>query len=189
MLRYFESVASSVYCPVVLYNNPLTLRWSTPLEVIDILSSHQNIVGFKDSQAGLERVDKAVELWSKRSDFSYLMGCAAQSVYSLLKGCDGIVPSTGNLVPELYRNLYMSAQTGDSVEAAKYQQITDSVSAIYQNRGDISHSIPALKAMMSEYGLCKPHVMPPLYDTGAEERELLKQQVREVLRTFKNLTE
>lgn len=189
MLRYFEAVANSVQCPVVLYNNPLTLRWSTPLEVIDKLSTHPNVVGFKDSESGLDRVDRAVKLWSRRSDFSYLMGCAAQSDYALLRGCDGIVPSTGNLVPELYRELYISVLNGNPEEAAKYQRLTDSVSAVYQTRRDISHSIPALKTVMSEYGLCKPHVMPPMYDTETEEQETLKKQVREVMETFKNLAE
>lgn len=189
MLKYFESVANSVTCPVVLYNNPLTVRWSTPLEVIDKLSPHPNIVGYKDSESGLARVDKAVELWSTRSDFSYLMGCAAHSSYALLKGCDGIVPSAGNLVPELYKFLYNSALLGNSEAANKYQKMTDEVSAISQSRGDISHSIPALKSMMSEYGLCEPHVMPPMYDTAQEDQKILKQEVREVLKTFRNMAE
>jgi 4-hydroxy-tetrahydrodipicolinate synthase len=189
MLRYFESVANSVHCPIILYNNPITVRWSTPLEVIDKLSSHPNIVGFKDSESGLDRVDKAIKLWSRRSDFSYLMGCAAQSAYALLKGCDGIVPSAGNLVPELYRSLYSAALIGNSEEAEKYQQLTDSVSEVYQGKREISHSIPALKTIMSEYGLCKPHVMPPMYDTKPEEQKLLRKKVREVLKPFKKLVE
>lgn len=187
MLNYFESVANSVNCPVVLYNNPLTVRWSTPLELIDKLSPHPNVVGFKDSEKGLDRVDKAVELWSERSDFAYLMGCAAHSAYALLKGCDGIVPSTGNLVPELYKLLFDAARSGNSEEAHKFQKMTDEVSDIPQANRDISHSIPALKAIMTEFGLCEPYALPPMKALSAEEQKELSQLMHEKLNSFKNL--
>jgi 4-hydroxy-tetrahydrodipicolinate synthase len=185
MMKYFESVANSVNCPVILYNNPITVRWTTPLEVIEKLSIHPNIVGFKDSERGLDRVDKSIDLWGRRSDFSYLMGCAAQSAKALLKGCDGIVPSGGNLVPELYKELYESAIRGNSEEAQKYQKMTDEVCAIYQTNRDISHSISALKTMMSELDLCKPHVMPPMEDVLPEEQENIKKEMRSLFKHFK----
>lgn len=187
MLNYFESVANAVKCPVLLYNNPLTVRWSTPLEVIDKLSSHPNVVGFKDSENGLERVDKAVELWSERTDFTYLMGCAANSAYAVLKGCHGIVPSVGNLIPELYKQLFDAALAGNSKEAHKFQKMTDEINNIPQRNRDISHSIPALKGIMSEFGLCEPYAMLPMKSISAQEQKELGKEVHKKLDSFKNL--
>lgn len=189
MLRYFETIADNVRCPVLLYNNPLTVRWSTPLEVINKLSKHPNIVGFKDSEKGIERVNVSTDLWADRADFSYLMGCAAQSSYALSKGCDGIVPSAGNLIPELYKKLYEAAIKGEDKLAEKYQDQTDVVGEVYQYQKNISESIPALKVIMSEYGLCKPFVMPPMYELEIKEQKKLKQQIKEVLKTLSSVIE
>lgn len=187
MLRYFESIADNVRCPVVLYNNPITVRWSIPLDIIDKLSSHPNVAGFKDSENSIERIDKATELWTNRADFSYLMGCAAHSFYALSKKCDGIVPSAGNLIPALYKKLFEAAVDGDFEKAKKYQLQTDIVTDIYQAQKDISHAIPALKVIMSEYGLCKPFVMPPMYDLTYDEEMKLRLQIREVMHTISNV--
>jgi 4-hydroxy-tetrahydrodipicolinate synthase len=172
----------------VLYNNPITVRWSTPLKIIDTLSKHPNIVGFKDSENSVDRINESTAFWVNRTDFSYLMGCAAHSSYALIKGCDGIVPSAGNLVPELYKKLFEAVINGKPEEANKYQLQTNRVSDIYQSKRNISRAIPALKVIMSEYGLCKPFVMPPMYDLDPEEQMNLKLQIREVMNTLTNVT-
>ena len=187
MLKYFESVADAVRCPVVLYNNPITVRWSTPLEIIDTLSKHPNVAGFKDSENSIERINESTALWAKRPDFSYLMGCAAHSSYALNKGCDGIVPSAGNLIPELYKKLFEAALNGKPEEADKYQLQTNRIADIYQSQKNISNAIHALKVIMSEYGLCKPFVMPPLYELDSEEQMKLKLQIREVMNTLSDV--
>lgn len=188
MIRYFKSVADHVKCPVILYNNPVTARWSIPLHIVDKLSNHPNIIGFKDSENSIERINTATKLWANRLDFSYLMGCAVHSAYALGKGCDGIVPSAGNLVPELYQKLYKAAVEGKTEITKKYQLQTNIVSDIYQQHNDISRAIPALKIIMSEYGLCKPFVMPPLYELDHEKQMKLKLQIREALNTLSNVT-
>ena len=184
MILYFESVAEKVRCPVLLYNNPLTVRWSVPIEIIDKISTHPNIAGFKDSENSISRIKTACRLWTGRDDFSYLMGCAAHSSYALEKGCDGIVPSAANLVPGHYMTLYHAAVEGDAAKADEYQLHMNRIAEIYQNRKGISHAIPALKVIMSEFGLCKPYVMPPLYTLNIKEQNKLKQQIREVLNTL-----
>src|SRR3954451_9290009 len=50
MLSYFEELANSIPCPLIIYNIPVTTHLSIPIHVIDKLSIHENIVGFKDSE-------------------------------------------------------------------------------------------------------------------------------------------
>lgn len=181
MLRYYEQLANSIPCPLILYNNPITTKQSVPLEVIDQLSHHTNIVGLKDSERGIERLDKSIKLWSDRADFAHLVGWAAQSAYSLLQGSDGIVPSTGNLIPRIYSDLYKSAIMGESEKANELQEKTNKISEIYQKDRNISQSIPALKTMMSAYGLCQPFVLPPMYDLDTKEQGLIKERTLEMI--------
>ncbi len=174
MLRYFEQLADYVNVPLILYNIPATVRESIPVDIIDQLSHHPNIAGIKDSERGMERLDKSIELWKDRTDFAHLLGWTAKSVYALDKGSDGIIPSTGNLTPLLYRNLYDATLQGRMKEAYSLQSITDRITELYQKNRNLSESIPALKSMMASMHLCKPHVLPPLYDLNSNEEEQLK---------------
>lgn len=182
MLKYFEQLADGIDCPLVLYNMPAMVRESIPLDVAERLSHHPNIVGMKDSERSMERLDESIRLWSKRSDFAFYLGWAAQSAYSVRNGADGIVPSTANLTPGLYRDLYEAAAKGHVEESERLQQVTNRISELYQKDRNLSQSLPALKTLMSEYELCKPHMMPPMYELEIEEQTHLKAAIRAELK-------
>ncbi|MBN1414488.1 MAG: dihydrodipicolinate synthase family protein [Bacteroidales bacterium] len=180
MVRYFSTLADHIKCPLILYNNPITVKDSIPLDVIEKLSHHTNIGGIKDSERGTERMEASLERWSSRSDFSFLLGWSAQSAYALSKGCDGIVPSTANLTPQLYQDLYREAIAGNSGKAAQLQKLTDNITDLYIKDRSISESIPALKIIMHEFGLCKTFVLPPMYETGPADQLQLRKMIRNI---------
>jgi len=180
MLRYFGALADRLPCPLIIYNIPATTHLSIPLEVVDKLSAHPNIAGFKDSEKGEERIAAATALWKHRTDFSYLLGWALKSQSALEQGADGIIPSSGNLAPVVYQAIYEAASTGNSAAAALAQQKGDRISEMYQKDRILSQSLAAFKAMLSAYGLCGPDVLPPLYRLPAAEEQQLMQQVRNV---------
>ncbi|OFY52796.1 MAG: hypothetical protein A2Y87_00625 [Bacteroidetes bacterium RBG_13_46_8] len=177
MLKYYEQLADSVPCPLIIYNNPITVKQSIPLEVIEQLSHHHNIAGLKDSERGMERLNQALYLWSKRTDFVYLLGWTVQSAYALLNGSDGIVPSTGNFIPGLYKDLFDAALCNDQTKAFDYQHKADRISDIYVKNRNISQSIPALKFIMSLTGLCQPFVLPPLSIPDLREQNEIRELV------------
>jgi dihydrodipicolinate synthase/N-acetylneuraminate lyase len=177
MLSYFKQLADNVNCPLILYNIPATTKQSIPLNVIDQLSHHPNIVGIKDSEKGIERIDESLRLWRDRSDFVHLTGCAVHSTYSLQEGSAGLVPSTANLVPKLYRDLYETVIAGDISKAKGIQDKTDRISEIYQKGRNLSQSIPALKTMMSAYGLCKSFVLPPMVSLDTQQQKLIIEKI------------
>jgi len=184
MLHYYEQLANSIPLPLILYNNPITTKYSVPLEVIEQLSHHPNIEGVKDSERGVERLDESIRLWSNREDFSHLVGWAAQSAYALQKGSDGIVPSTGNVTPKIYRDLYQSVINGNFEKANELQEETNRISEIYQKDRNLSQSIPALKTMMSAFGLCDPFVLPPMYDLDTLDQEQIKGKTLAITKPF-----
>lgn len=175
LLRYFEELADNSPCPLIIYNIPATTHLSIPIIVVQKLSRHANIVGFKDSEKGIDRIDAATALWKDRPDFSYLLGWALQSRYALGLGADGIVPSTANLVPAVYQKIVEATLQGDSSAASGAQEKSDRVSLLYQKGRTLSHSLSALKVMLSLYGLCGPSMLPPLYRLiPAEEKQLME---------------
>jgi len=162
MLKYFTTLADSTSLPLFIYNIPATTHMSIPLPVIDELSKHKNIVGLKDSERSEERMLRSLELWKDRKDFHYILGWAAKSADALLNGADGLVPSTGNLYPEIYADMIKAFENGDKDKMYAIQKLSDDYSALYQANRTLGESLHALKLLMKEKGLCEEYVMPPL---------------------------
>jgi dihydrodipicolinate synthase/N-acetylneuraminate lyase len=182
MTKYFEQLAEQVPGPLMIYNIPATTHMSIPLDVIDTLSHHENIVGVKDSERSDERLKASLDLWAKRTDFSYFLGWAARSAEALLNGGDGIIPSTGNFAPKLYADLFQAAVKGDKTTALKLQEESDSMGNIYQQGRLLGESLWALKVIMKQQGLCDPYMMPPLHELGFEEEQKVLNRIKETVK-------
>jgi dihydrodipicolinate synthase/N-acetylneuraminate lyase len=162
MLNYFEKLADSISLPLFIYNIPATTHMSIPLTVIDELSKHKNIVGIKDSERSEERMNESLRLWKDRNDFHYILGWAAKSADALLLGADGLVPSTGNLYPEIYADMLQVFEQGDKDKLFALQKLSDDYGALYQSNRTLGESLLELKTLMNKKGLCEAVVMPPL---------------------------
>ena len=177
LLRYFETLAEKLPGPLLIYNIPSTTHISLSLKLINELSKHPNIMGLKDSERSLERIKVFSEKFLDKDDFSLLSGWTAQSAFALKSGFDGIVPSTGNIVPKLFQKLYLSSQTGLK-NAQELQEVINPIADIHQKDKLLSQAIPALKVMMNEKGLCPPYVMPPLLRSTKAEEEKIKNEMK-----------
>ncbi|HID56608.1 TPA: dihydrodipicolinate synthase family protein [Candidatus Poribacteria bacterium] len=177
MLRYYESLADAISGPLILYNIPLTTHISIPLEVVEKLSYHPKIIGIKDSEEDVARLERALEMWRDREDFLHLVGYSPLSFKGLSLGSSGIVPSGGNVVPHIYDELYRAAIRGDMEKAKSLQVETDRITKIYAMGRGLTQSLAALKVMMSELGLCQPWVLPPILPLAEEERARIREQM------------
>ena len=166
--KYFVELADRLPAPLILYNIPATTHLSLSLELVKTLSQHPNIKGLKDSERSLERMRDLAASFSKDPEFSLMSGWTVQSLFALNLGFDGIVPSTGNIVPKLFQKLYLAVQSGQG-NAQELQEIINPIADIHQKDKILSQVIPALKVMMNEHGLCSPEVIPPLLKSPERE--------------------
>lgn len=178
MFIYYQTLADSIKGPLMLYNIKATTHMTIPVSIIERLSHHPNIVGLKDSERDLERMEQCIALSRSNKDFAYFCGWAAQSVHSLELGADGIVPSTGNFVPEMFKELYDAVMAGDMTTANRLQEETDAIAKIYQAGRTLGESLTALKVMMQEKGLCAPYMLAPLTRLSEEEEKSIAEKVR-----------
>lgn len=162
MYLFYKNLADNLNGPLMLYNIKATTQMSIPLDVIKRLSEHPNIYGLKDSERDEERMKECISEYKDNENFSYFCGWGAQSYGSLQSGADGIVPSTGNIVPEMYGKLYKAALEQDWDECKKWQDETDRIAVLYQKDRTLGQSLAQLKAMLNEKGICGKTMMPPL---------------------------
>lgn len=173
MKIYFETMADASPLPVIIYNIPATTHMSIPLQLIDELSHHPNIIATKDSERSDERLARSLALWKDREDFGHFLGWAAKSAEALIGGSDGLIPSTGNLVPEIYEEMLQAVATGDHAKTFDMQKLSDVYGNLYQGGKTLGESLWALKALMQHKGICEDVVMPPLQALGKQEKNNL----------------
>ena len=173
MYEYYQTLADCITGPLMLYNILATTHMSIPVDVIRRLADHPNIVGLKDSERDLDRMAQCIEIAQGRDDFAYFCGWAAQSAHSLELGGNGIVPSTGNYVPDMFQQLFDAAVAGDMATANRLQDETNEIAKIYQKDRTLGQSLTALKVMMQTKGLCEPWMLMPLTRLSAEEEQAI----------------
>ena len=180
MYEYYKTLADIITGPLMLYNILATTHMSIPVEVIRRLADHPNIVGLKDSERNLPRMEELIAFSRDRADFSFFCGCAALSAETLALGADGIVPSGGNFVPQLYAQLYRAALDGDREKAEALQRQTADICSVYQNDHTLGESLAALKVMMHTLGLCEPWMLMPLSRLSSSQEDAIAQKARAI---------
>ena len=175
MKKHFEYLADNSALPLIVYNIPATIHMSIPLPIIDGLSRHPNVIATKDSERNEERLKQSLELWKDRDDFGHFLGWSAKSVEALINGSDGLIPSTGNIFPEIYSIMFEAVNEGNRDKAYKMQALSDLYGNLYQSARTLGESLWALKVLMKELRLCDSVVMPPLQPQSKEvELELVE---------------
>ncbi len=178
MYDYYCRLADTITGPLMLYNILATTHMSIPIDIVRLLIDHPNIVGLKDSERNLQRMNEIISFTRDREDFSFFCGCAALSAETLAQGADGIVPSGGNFIPQLYAQLYQAAINREAEKAAQIQLVTADICSIYQKDHTLGESLTALKVMMQTLGLCEPWMLMPLSRLPKEQEEIIAQKAR-----------
>jgi dihydrodipicolinate synthase/N-acetylneuraminate lyase len=180
MLAYFERLADGIRGPLMIYNMPATTGMSLPIDVIEKLSQRPNITGLKDSEGTAGRREEVARRLGGRKDFSLFMGIAAHSIPAIKLGFDGLVPSSGNLYPERWHQLYQAARAGDWATAEKLQAGLDALNTVFQRNRTLGQSLAALKAGLALRQLCGPDMVPPLTALSPADQEAVRAELRQL---------
>ncbi len=177
MVAFYRHLAERIEGSLFVYNMPPTTHMSIPIESLRELSEHPRIAGVKDSENGLDRLKEVIDTFRGRPDFAVFVGPAVHAAAVLAHGADGVVPSSGNLVPELWHRLYTATRTGQGEEVRPIQEQLDRVARAYQRGRTLGQGIAALKASLAAKGLCGPGVLPPLRSLGEDEHAELREEL------------
>jgi 4-hydroxy-tetrahydrodipicolinate synthase len=177
MVAFYRHLAERIDGPLFAYNMPPTTHMSIPIESLEELSAHPHILGVKDSENDIDRLKKVIDTFRGRPDFVVFVGPAVLASQVLAHGAAGVVPSSGNLVPELWGRLHAAVQDGQTEEVRKLQETVDNIARAYQRGRTLGQGIAALKASMALRGLCGPGVLPPLRPMDEEVQRGLREEL------------
>jgi dihydrodipicolinate synthase/N-acetylneuraminate lyase len=177
---WYRTLLDQLEGPLILYNIPMTTGVSIPLDAVEKLLGHPRLAGLKDSENNPSRHEELLRRFGGRPDFAIFVGVGALMEKGLKLGAHGIVPSVGNLIPEVCQHLCAAARRGDWLAAGEHFSRMNTVAALYQKGRTLNDSLSALKAAMSCRGLCAPHVLPPLRPVSETELLSLRNQMSEL---------
>jgi len=177
LLPWFRSLLADLNGPLMLYNIPSTTKVSIPLDVVAELAGHPKLLGIKDSENDLKRLEELLRRLGGRNDFAIFVGVGALMARGLKLGAAGIVPSTANLVPDVCRELCACAERGDWASVQRHADRMNEVAALYQQGRSLGESLAVLKGALSIRGLCETYALPPLHGLNRTQIETLRQQM------------
>ena len=177
VLPWYRALLDALDGPLLLYNMPMTTKVSIPLDAIESLLAHPRLAGIKDSENNAARMEELLRRFGGRPDFSVFVGVGALMEKGLKLGADGIVPSVGNLIPDVCRGLCAAAKKAEWPEAETFYARMNAVAALYQKGRTLNESLSVLKAAMSCRGLCSPAVLPPLKPLSEPQFEKLRHEM------------
>lgn len=177
---WYRSLLNGLNGRLFIYNMPLTTKVSIPLDVISRLLGHPRLAGIKDSENNPERLEQLLQRFGGKKDFSVFVGVGALMEKGLKLGADGIVPSVGNLIPDVCQQLCAAAKKADWPKAESLAARMSAVASLYQKGRNLNESLAALKAAMHCRGWCGLEVQPPLRKVSAAELEKIREHMREL---------
>ena len=180
LLGWYQSLLDQVKGPLMLYNMPSTTGVSIPLDAVEQLLGHPKLAGVKDSENNPLRHEEMLKRFGGKKDFSVFIGVGALMEKGLKLGADGIVPSVGNLIPDVCHQLCVAAKKAEWDTADKLSARMNAVAALYQKGRNLNESLAALKAAMHCRGLCSLQVLPPLRRVSEAELEKIRHHMTEL---------
>ena len=180
LLPWYRALLDGLNGGLFIYNMPMTTKVSIPLDVIESLMGHPRLVGIKDSENNPQRLEELLKQFGGRPDFSVFVGVGALMEKGLKLGADGIVPSVGNLIPDVCQQLCVAAHKADWLAVETLAARMNAVASLYQKGRNLNESLAALKAAMHCRGLCGPDVLPPLRKVSTAELEKIRSHMIEM---------
>jgi 4-hydroxy-tetrahydrodipicolinate synthase len=170
IFEHFNTIATEVDLPIILYNIPqCTGVWLT-WQMVEDLAEVPNIVGLKDSSGELKYMLAVLE--KVRDKINVLCGYDEVVLAALAAGAAGAVLASANFIPDKWVEIYHLVQQGDLKQAQERQFAVQKIARITAKSGAV-----ATKEALNMIGVKVGPVRRPLSVGGEltyEEREELR---------------
>ncbi|WP_439488494.1 dihydrodipicolinate synthase family protein [Algoriphagus sp.] len=170
LTRYYMQLADHISLPLFLYNMPSHTKLTIDVDTVITLSTHERIIGLKDSSAHAVYFQSLCHAFRDQPDFVLMVGPEEMMAETVLMGGFGGVCGGANLFPKLYVELYNAAMARDFEKVKTCQHAVMEISRnIYQIGQYKSSYMKGLKTSLSFLGLCQPQFAAPLFPFSVDE--------------------
>ena len=168
-MKHYLMVADSSPIPVFLYNVPSFTGLNLEAGTVSALSSHENIIGIKDSSGNVEKLSEIISLTGD-NEFSVLTGSSIVLYPSMCVGAAGGIMAIACVLPEKCSDIIRLYKDGNHAEAKELQmRLIEPTIAVTSRYG-----VQGLKAAMDLAGYYGGRSRLPLLPVTSAEIEKIK---------------
>jgi 4-hydroxy-tetrahydrodipicolinate synthase len=117
LVAFYERVARGASLPILLYDIPSLTGNELPVETVEKLAAHDNVVGVKDSTGDFTHHQELIE--ATPASFTVFQGLAEFAVPALDVGADGFVAGPANVYPSAVSSAYDAYRNGERNRAVE----------------------------------------------------------------------
>ena len=176
LLEYLEHLVPRLPLPLFLYNMPTHTKLFFEPETVKAASEIPGVIGLKDSSANMVYFHQLQQIFKVQNDFRLFIGPEELLGESLLLGGHGGVCGGGNLIPELYVELYEKSIEGDFKKMGiLHERIMQISTTIYSVGKYKSSYLKGLKCSLALMGICDDFMAEPFHRFRVSERNVIRQ--------------
>ena len=176
LLEYLEHLVPRLPLPLFLYNMPTHTKLFFEPETVKAASEIPGVIGLKDSSANMVYFHQLQQIFKDQNDFRLFIGPEELLGETLLLGGHGGVCGGGNLIPELYVELYEKSIEGDFKKMGiLHERIMQISTTIYSVGKYKSSYLKGLKCSLALMGICDDFMAEPFHRFRVSERNVIRQ--------------
>ena len=176
LLEYLEHLVPRLPLPLFLYNMPTHTKLFFEPETVKAASEIPGVIGLKDSSANMVYFHQLQQIFKDHNDFRLFIGPEELLGETLVLGGHGGVCGGGNLIPELYVELYEKSIEGDFKKMGiLHERIMQISTTIYSVGKYKSSYLKGLKCSLALMGICDDFMAEPFHRFRVSERNVIRQ--------------
>jgi len=133
--EHYNTIATEVDLPIILYNIPQCTGLSLPWQMVEDLAQIPNIVAVKDSSGQLSFILAVLE--KVRDKINVLCGHDEVVIAALAAGCSGAILASANVIPEVWIQIYNHIKNGELQKARELQYKVQKIARIIAGSGAV----------------------------------------------------
>jgi 4-hydroxy-tetrahydrodipicolinate synthase len=133
--EHYQTIATEVDLPIILYNIPQCTGLELPWQMVEDLAQIPNIVGVKDSSGQLKFILAVLE--KVRDKLNVLCGHDEVVVAGLAAGCSGAILASANVIPDVWIQIYNHVKKNEMQQARELQYRVQKIARIIAGSGAV----------------------------------------------------
>ena len=171
-LAHFQQVACQADVPIMIYNVPGRTGVNLPIETIEELMDHENIIGIKEATGDMERMQQLIKIKGRKKVFS---GDDETCQESVQMGADGVISVLSNYQPKIFMDMCLN-RTDQAFQEQWHQRFSFWI----HQMSTLNPNPVVIKALLSEKGLMQPDVRLPLVGLSQSDHQVMCQETLKV---------
>lgn len=177
LINYFSKIADQSYIPIILYNIPSRTGVNISEQIVEKLSTHNNIIGIKEASGNIIYAQN-IFLKTHNQNFSLITGNDSHIIPMLSLSSRAVISVIGNILPNLccsFIDLYSNNKQNELYNL--YNQFSPLINSLSLE----TNPVP-IKYYMSKLNMIKEVYREPLCKMTLKNKYKINQIINTILK-------